>query len=239
MNTINIILVFSLTLGFSTLLAVTMLLFRQIREGRYNEKENRSELNELRAMFEHRMYDLQERLILTESRWKDVNHLLLDSQRVSGSDTSLKKQKVTMTSYLNEMGLSEKDLIIDPNLVFVLTPFHDKHQQTFEIIRNVCSDVGLTCLRGDEKYIDSNILIHILRQLLKARMLIVNIEGRNPNVFYELGLAHALGKPTILLSKSFHEAPFDVKSKRIIFYKHPLELRDLLRDELTRALVET
>lgn len=239
MNASNIILVFSLTLGFSALLWFTMLLFRQIREGRYNMKENRAELDKLRAMLEHRMYDLQERLLLTESRWKDVNHLLLDSQRLSSSDTSLKKQKVTMTSYLKEMGFSEEDLIIDPNLVFVLTPFHEEHQQTFEIIRNVCSDVGLKCLRGDEQYIESDILIHILRQLLKARMLIVNIEGRNPNVFYELGLAHAFGKPTILLSKSVQEAPFDVKSKRIIFYKHPLELRDLLRVELTKALVET
>lgn len=239
MSQSDIILVVILTSFFTMLMGIVMLLFRQLRAGRYNQKEQRAELEKLRDSLEHRIYDLQDRLISSEDRWRDVNHLLIDSQRISGSDNALKSKVIPLTGYLKQMGFSEKDLLVDPQLVFVLTPFHTEHVQIFKRIRSVCSDVGLKCLRGDEEYINSDILSHILRLLVKARVIVANIQGRNANVFYELGIAHALGKPTILVSEFMENVPFDVRSRRIILYKNLDQLTKMLGIELARTLVGT
>ena len=68
--------------------------------------------------------------------------------------------------------------------------------------------------------------------------MIANINGRNPNVFYELGIAHTLDKPTLLVAKTVSDVPFDIRSKRLILYKDENELRDHLQTNLTRVLVE-
>ncbi|MDA1558224.1 hypothetical protein PDK45_25170 [Bacillus cereus] len=56
-------------------------------------------------------------------------------------------------------------------------------------------------------------------------------------MFYELGVAHALGKKTILISKFGNELPFDVKSKNVILYKEISELQSKLKDALFKAIV--
>lgn len=70
-------------------------------------------------------------------------------------------------------------------------------------------------------------------------MIVANIDGRNPNVFYELGIAHALGKEVILIAKSVEEVPFDIRSNKLIIYKDIQELSASLKKELTRSLVKT
>jgi len=52
----------------------------------------------------------------------------------------------------------------------------------------------------------------------RAAVVIAEITPRNPNVFYEVGYAHALGKPTILLARRGSELPFDIRSYRVVFY---------------------
>lgn len=62
---------------------------------------------------------------------------------------------------------------------------------------------------------------------------------RNPNVFYELGLAHAISKPVILISKSIDDVPFDLRSIRVLVYDkdHP-DWGNKLRLSLTKAIKE-
>jgi hypothetical protein len=54
--------------------------------------------------------------------------------------------------------------------------------------------IRLRCIKGDEDYIEGNVLKYIVGKMMSARIIITNINGRNPNVFYELGIAHAIGK---------------------------------------------
>ena len=49
-------------------------------------------------------------------------------------------------------------------------------------------------------------------------MLVAELTSRNPNVLYELGLAHALKKPVVLISSNEHDIPFDVRHIRVIYY---------------------
>jgi hypothetical protein len=120
----------------------------------------------------------------------------------------------------------------------VLTPFSDEERDTFEVIRKTCVRVGLTAIRGDEQFTSTDILTHVIQLILKARLVIANITGRNANVFYELGIAHAMNKPTILVSKSLNETPFDIITNRIVVYRNNDELLKLLTESLARVMTE-
>ena len=83
-----------------------------------------------------------------------------------------------------------------------------------------------------------DLLRHILKLLVKALIVVANIDGRNANVFYELGVAQAIGKSTILISSSVPEMPLDVRNRKIVVWKTSKDLRDTLKTELARAVLE-
>ena len=78
--------------------------------------------------------------------------------------------------------------------------------------------------------------MNIISLLVQSEIVIVNINGRNPNVYYELGIAHAIGKPTILISDSSfaEEIGFDIRQKRIIMYESINDLEKQLLYQVSR-----
>ena len=60
----------------------------------------------------------------------------------------------------------------------------------------------------------------IWEKINRARFLIADLTGQNPNVFYEVGLAHALGKDVVLLTQTMTDVPFDLKAMRCIVYAY-------------------
>jgi len=62
------------------------------------------------------------------------------------------------------------------------------------------------------------IIMDIQRAIAEADVILCDMSGRNPNVFYELGLAHAIGKPVVLVSDNLSDVPFDLRHIRIITY---------------------
>jgi hypothetical protein len=224
-----------LTATFTILVSALVYTMSRVKRRLYDDQRNRVILEDMRASFESKLYDINKRLLATEDRWKDVNHLLISSQRLQRSD-SASWQRVQLNEFLRSLGLAEADLVIDKKLVFVLTPFHAEHQRTFEVIAASCKDAGLNCLRGDEEFSSGDILSHIVTLMVKANIVIANIDGRNANVAYELGIAHAIGKPVIIVSRTLQQLPFDVQSKRIIVYSDTDDLRVTLKNELIRAL---
>jgi hypothetical protein len=104
--------------------------------------------------------------------------------------------------------------------VFVLMPFptemrpvYDKH------IKNVSAQLGLTVTRADDFFAAESIVTDVWNAINNAKILIADCTGRNPNVFYEIGIAHTLGKPVVLLSQRASDIPFDVQHIRAIVYK--------------------
>jgi hypothetical protein len=219
---------------FLTLLLIFFYLLKIAQQGRYNEKEHRAQLDSLRASYEDQTYKITNRLMAAEDRWRDVNHLLISSQ-IASSKALGHPQKIVLTNFLKSSGVSREDLVVDKKLVFVLTPLHPDYLETYKAIQSVCNETGLKSLRGDEENVN-DILPYVLRSLVKARIVVANIDGRNPNVFYELGIAHALDKGTILVSKSSSELPLDFRTKQIIIYQEFEELKSRLRDEFIKVL---
>jgi hypothetical protein len=102
---------------------------------------------------------------------------------------------------------------------FVVMQFAEPYDTFYkEVIQNQAEAAGFDVIRIDEKAGPGVIFQDIQREIEQAEIVIAEITPANPNVFYELGYAHALGKPTILLARREAELPFDIRSFRVVFY---------------------
>jgi hypothetical protein len=95
--------------------------------------------------------------------------------------------------------------------VFVLMPFAKEFDDLYQLgIKACCTEAGAYCERVDETYFEEGIVSRIYNQISKADIIVAEMTGRNPNVFYEVGYAHALGKRVILLTATAQDIPFDL-----------------------------
>jgi hypothetical protein len=95
-------------------------------------------------------------------------------------------------------------------------------------------------IRADSLFRSSPILGDIWRFTRQAKVLLADMSGQNPNVFYELGLAHAIGQPVVLVASSIEDVPFDLRGLRVIIYNKDNESWGAdLRNNISRALTET
>lgn len=86
---------------------------------------------------------------------------------------------------------------------FVLMPFAPAFKSIWEtIIRATVVQHGDNCSRADDVFAPGAIVDDVLKSILKADYLVADLTGRNPNVYYELGFAHALKKPVILITRA-------------------------------------
>jgi hypothetical protein len=105
--------------------------------------------------------------------------------------------------------------------VFVLAPFKPKFRQMFvRHIMPVAGRLGLAAMRGDDFFTATNIVSDIWRAIYFAQVIIADCSERNPNVFYEIGLAHTLGRPVILITENIDDVPFDLRQMRFIDYSY-------------------
>jgi hypothetical protein len=102
---------------------------------------------------------------------------------------------------------------------FVIMPFGSYFDGYYaNVMRPAILAVGLSCVRADEIYGTGAIVDDIYRAIQSADICVADVTGRNPNVSYELGMAHALGKPVLLLTQSIADVPFDYRHLRLISY---------------------
>ena len=92
--------------------------------------------------------------------------------------------------------------------VFVLMPFKEDFDDIYKFgIKQACEEAGVNCERVDEQMFDESILERIYNQIEKANIVVADMTGRNPNVFYETGYARALEKRVILLTQKAEDIP--------------------------------
>jgi len=106
-----------------------------------------------------------------------------------------------------------------PSDLFVIMPFAEELRAVYEDhIRAVAGRLGITSTRGDDFFAASSIISDVWNAITRAKVLVADCTGRNPNVFYELGIAHTLGKPVIVIAQDKDDIPFDIQHIRIILY---------------------
>ncbi len=112
------------------------------------------------------------------------------------------------------------DYCIIPNSIFLIMPFREGwSNDTFDVIQDIADMTKCKLIRGDNLFEPSVIVDDIWREINKAEIVIADITIHNANVFYEIGIAHTLGKRVILIRKEDgQDAPFDIKLWRYYDY---------------------
>lgn len=126
-----------------------------------------------------------------------------------------------------------------PRSVFVIMPFAETFDDVYELgIKASVEALGWECQRADEIIHNRDIMCQVCQGIRQARLVIADLTGQNANVFYELGMAHALEKDVILLAQDVGDVPFDLRPMNIIAYDTILPLRQRLTETLGTLLGE-
>ena len=127
---------------------------------------------------------------------------------------------------------------------FVMMPFGDWFDRYYqEIYAPAIREAGFEPVRADELFSTGSVVEQIWEQIQKAKVLLADLSGRNANVFYELGLAHAARKPVVFAAPQVEDVPFDLRHLRVILYeiREPewsAKLQTSVTDYLKNALKE-
>lgn len=123
-----------------------------------------------------------------------------------------------------------------PNCFVIMqftTPYNELYR---DVIKPVCERLFVDSIRADETYTSGLILADITRQIIESKFIIADISPENPNVYYELGYAHALKKPTILIAEKETKLPFDVSNFRTLFYEDSIRGKKHVEQGLERHI---
>jgi len=121
------------------------------------------------------------------------------------------------------------------NLCFVMMPFSSETDVLYRnLIKPAVERHGLAALRADEMATPGSITEQIRVAIQQSRLCVADVSGKNPNVLYEVGIAHTLGKPTVLLTQDISDVPFDLRTIRHILYR--LDALEAARTSLEKAI---
>lgn len=120
--------------------------------------------------------------------------------------------------------------------VFVAMPFDKALDAVYTHIRSAAQSLYLSCGRSDDIFSANAVLHDVWSALCGASAVVGECTGRNPNVFYELGIAHTLGKPVVLITQDTADVPFDVRHVRFIKYSRTSKGRQQLEESLRETL---
>ena len=128
----------------------------------------------------------------------------------------------------------------DPQLCFVIMPFDQELTDIYQtFVKPTVEEQNLVCRRADDIRTNRAIMDNIWKSICEARLVIADLTMGNANVFYELGIAHTVGKETILISqRNEHRRPFDVLHLRTIIYENTAVGGERLREELRQSLTD-
>lgn len=128
---------------------------------------------------------------------------------------------------------------------FVIMPFGQPFDDYYkQILMPAITSVALIPVRADEIN-KPGVIIHQIWQGIKdATVCVADVTGRNANVMYELGLAHAVGKPVIQIVQNIEDLPFDLRAYRHILYetrspRWANSLEERLREMLVAAIANS
>lgn len=118
---------------------------------------------------------------------------------------------------------------------FVIMQFREPYNSLYEnVIKPLARHMGYETVRADEIFQPGLIIRDIEKQIVEADVIVAEITPENANVYYELGYAHALRKPVILLADKDFKPPFDISPFRRIIYENSIRGKQIVEDELKK-----
>ena len=109
----------------------------------------------------------------------------------------------------------------DSNNVFVLMPFENQFQAIYyNVIKPVVESLGYSISKADENLSIGNVIEQIQQSIRDARLVVADVSGKNPNVFYEIGYAHGLEQNVLIMTTNRADVPFDISHIRYFQYSY-------------------
>lgn len=131
-----------------------------------------------------------------------------------------------------------RDLRVIQKSLFVIMPFGESwSDHVWKNISEIGENLGYICTRGDGIY-GQNVMEDVWKGILSASVLIADTTTKNANVFYEIGIAHTLGKQVILLGQNAADIPFDLRHMRHLIYENSLSGASTLREKLPKFIAD-
>jgi len=118
-----------------------------------------------------------------------------------------------------ELTIVEVAIMNSKPIAFVIMPFEQEFESVYVgFIEPVLRSSGYDVKRADDIENQRNIIRDIVESIYSSSLIVADLTGTNPNVFYELGLAHAFERQVILITQSIDDVPFDLQSQRLLEY---------------------
>lgn len=127
--------------------------------------------------------------------------------------SEMSDQAIAVTPYFGKPARIALDIFVLMSFNPVRRPIYDDH------ISNVAARLSLVAKRADDFFTTHYVMADVWGAIWSARVIIADCTDRNPNVFYEIGVAHTLGKPVVLVTQDSKDVPFDLQAIRYIPYE--------------------
>lgn len=127
---------------------------------------------------------------------------------------------------------------IEAKLVSAMMPFHPSFDGVYATLKHSAEAVGLRCRRADDIWENPAVIQDVVSLIDRSSIVICDCTGRNPNVFYEIGIAHTLGREVILITQADSDIPFDLRHLRYVSYLNNGEGLDALSARLQPRLAD-
>lgn len=127
---------------------------------------------------------------------------------------------------------------IEPSLVSAMMPFHPSFDAVYSALQNIAKAAGLRCRRADDIWENPAVIQDVVSLIDRSKVVVCDCTGRNPNVFYEIGIAHTLGREVILITQAEADIPFDLRHLRYVHYLNNSEGLDSLSARLQPRLTD-
>ena len=123
--------------------------------------------------------------------------------------------------------------------VAVMMPFAGTFDAVYTAVKSACERLRLGTLRVDEIYGAKPIINDVFKTIEQSKLVISDLTGRNPNVLYETGLAHARNRDVIMIVQNDEDVPFDLRHIRYVRYLPNQEGLEKLAKDLRETILAT
>lgn len=124
----------------------------------------------------------------------------------------------------------------EQDLVAVMMPFDARFDNVYGTLRQAVGESGMRCYRADDIWVNHHIMDDVINLIWRARIVIADMSSKNPNVFYETGIAHTLGRDVIQITQSMDDIPFDLRPIRSVTYLNNGEGLQQLKAQIVERL---
>lgn len=127
---------------------------------------------------------------------------------------------------------------IEADLVSVMMPFEAGFNNVYAALQGMCGELGRRCVRADDIWENDVVMQDVVSLIDRSRVVIADCTGRNANVFYEIGIAHTLGRDVVMITQNAGDVPFDLRHLRFVPYHDNGEGRTRLTAALRARIVD-